>query len=83
LMMPQRDWKDHMKLLRLRTRLMETTQLAGVDESVSLSGVFQQLVIETVSELSPECFKPSANFGQAPGGGPLAAGEDTAKRGVA
>ena len=58
LMMPFRNVKDQMKLLRLQVRLLETTQLAGIDESVSLSGVFEQLVSETVSELSQECFQP-------------------------
>ena len=58
LMMPIRNGKDAMKLMRLNIRLMETTQLAGAGENVSLTGVFHQLVAETVSELSQECFQP-------------------------
>lgn len=58
MMMPLLDWKDQLKLLRLQVRVMETTQLAGAAEDVSLGGVFDQLMTETVAELPQECFLP-------------------------
>ena len=67
MMMPQIEWRDQMKLLRLRTDLIKMPQLEGAAENVSLSGVFEELVRETVSELSQKCFlpvpKPRKDFG--------------------
>jgi hypothetical protein len=58
LMMPIRNAKDAMKMMRLHTRLMETTQLDGTAGNTSLDGFFDESVRDKVAQMPEECFTP-------------------------
>ena len=58
MLMPIRNEKDALKMMRLQVQLMETTQLVDAVEEVSLGAIFEEIVRTKVAEMPPNSFKP-------------------------